>query len=397
MTFLEIQSAMLEDNRQVSRNQPRNNILDQIKRSAGSTPAKSRRNNLNLNSHHHHMLDSEDTRNDIESLRHNDTEDGFAGFGNTPHADLEAYSFMTGDFSLFQASSSRTKDDFSAPYEKGQNDKLFHHSARMAVNVDNTTKPSSYNDSGPVQRMFRILDTQRTVSTEETMESSQFHSIESRSCSYDENSREGDGCGEPTSLLDDTDGDDDEEYTITGIGEGTDEESFYDSDEYEDDETLLSVDESKGPLNGVESFLDELAEVEGVQDLGTLLYQVGSCNFHVDVQTADDDFTVNSDVFPDVSENQQQRGRSTTPQEKQENEPYPPTVSATSSFLEGTTDTIAHILHSMSITTDSILEIMGSQSTPSEQNETSKNSNNDATTPNNTQSSFLQSMFSCHG
>jgi hypothetical protein len=376
MTFLEIRSANLEESRQVpSRNAT--SILDQIKRSAGNTPAK-------------RLMPQNEDRN--VPLRPNDTDGGFAGFGITPHADLAAYSFTTGEFSLFPAASSHTKDESSMLFEN--NHKLgIYHAKNQTDDRGFLMEKGIVSDS-----MFHMMDAQRTVSTEETTAFSPMHqSVESRSS----DDRSWEACEEPTSLLDNTDGEeeDDEDYTTSGMIGGTDDES-YDSDEYDDDETFLSNDESKGPITGVESFLDELAEVEDVNDLGTLLYQVGTCHFAVNVQTADDEFSVDSDAFRAVPLERKEPSRFIAPPRKQsEREEQPAIVSASSSLLEGTTDTIAMILHNMSVTTDSMFEIINSQSMMSESKETmsDKNDSSEVPTPNNANLSFFQSMFGCQG
>jgi hypothetical protein len=376
MTFLEIRSANLEERRPApSRNA--STILDQIKQSAGNTPAQ--------------RWMSPDDRS--APLRPNDTDGGFAGFGVTPHVDLAACSFTTGDFSLFPASSSQTKDEISMLFENSHKIGMYHATSEAGNRgflMEKEAIPGSMN---------QMIDAQRTVSTEETTVFSPMHqSVESRST----DDRSWDGCEEPTSLIDNTDGEeeeDDEEYTMTGVIAGTDDES-YDSDEYDDDETFLSNEESKGPITGVESFLDELAEVEDVKDLGTLLFQVGTCHFAVNAQTADDDFSVDSDAFAAVPLERKDPSRFLAPpQQKFENEEHPPIVSASSILLEGTTDTIAMILHNMSVTTDSMFEIMNSQSLMSESRETlnDKNDSSEVPTPNNANLSFFQSLFSCQG
>ena len=372
MTFLEIRSLNLEEDRPASHRNA-SNILDQIKRSAGNTPAKRM------------MPPPMEDRSD--RLRHIDTEGGFAGFGVTPHADLAAYSFTTGDFSLFP-SSVQTKDEISLLFEK-------HHQKMddRGFLVDHGETPAS------------MLDTRRTVSTEETTIFSPMHlSVESRST--DDRSWV-DGCEEPLSLLDYTDGEEDdddydeEDYTTSGVIGGTDDES-YDSeyDDEDDDETLLTNEETKGPITGVESFLDELAEVEDVQDLGSLLYQVGSCNFAADLQTADEEFSVNSDAFPTVPLERIDPSRVLGQQHQEEIDPHPPIISSSSSLLEGTTDTLAMLIHNVSITTDSMFEIMNSHSMMSESKDGTvyeKKDNDEVSTPNNANLTFFQSMFGCQG
>lgn len=291
----------------------------------------------------------------------------------------------------------------------------------------------------------------------------------------DEEEREGEGeFGEPISLLDvednddeygDEDDDDDQTYSDSytqAYTNNNDDGSYYDTDEYDDDDTFLTLDDEYDEyydehdktglhpdsmaVNSVESFLDELAEVEDVQDLGTLLYQVGSCNFQGIGNTArnkglvdnedDDEYTVTSDAFPNMKQDFDSipilhSNPTTQPtshqfwsptqfyrkkaaqisEDHRRQSPFKNTgdkknYNGGHGFIDGTTDTVAQILHSMSISTESMYSsILGASSsdqvktpppTTTESNSLPP-SKNTAATPNNANQSFFQSIFSCHG
>jgi hypothetical protein len=616
--FFEIQSAKLEaDDRAIEvavpppRNLSRRNsntiivgnshsVLDQIKRSAGNTPAfkASERRSVNTVNHHTQIYDYDDIPTnhgdedltslydayEIDLLRQNDTDKGFAGFGVTPFAtsskhsdfklesnfslktattaDESSYSLQnhTTEFTSFffdhdAIDDSNDMDNDHAPAESDKKSHVSTNSSRTMnyfTSMHNNTKmqeqqqpippPSSSvassstkrfspfkNIIGPAERMLRLLDGP-TVSQQQNQKKQptplihQQSEVESPSHedeqqqsqlwhrdndSNDEATDEDEEIpfGEPVSLLDVEDNDDDEDYGdeqegdddqtysdsytqayTNTIYDDDDDVSYYDTDDYDDDETLLTMDDdddgyydehdensSKLPpesmmVTGVESFLDELAEVEDVRDLGTLLYQVGSCNFQGIVHTTakkstgnnnnnnnnkdeyDDEYTVTSDAFPtmkqDISTIHTLHSNSTIQQQQQElpqphatpftlwpQKPHDPSTTKQSlprlpvdqrgsqsrtdktnhhhsgqRFMEGTTDTVAHILHSMSISTESLYDIMGTSSNLSQpsvassflKDPTEKMNSNMATTttaetPNNANQSFFQSIFSCHG
>lgn len=403
MTFLQLQNAKLEQsesmnwehssNEESSRNSSFN-ILDQIKRSAGSTPAKTR------------LAEKQQEFVDV-TIRNSDTGGGFASFNNNAGL-VEATSRSTSTedvptaFSLFQGSSSRTKDDGNCDeYGESWTSPPF-----VAANSMDQLKGKRLQQQqqqkqnvGPVERTFRRLDAQHTVSTSKeeisSKSASPLHSYSEGSQSSTDTSWEEDGDHHVVSgsLLDQTtDGEDDDDYTTILPSENEDEGI----DDSEDDESLLN--DTTIPITAVESFLDELAEVDNVHQLGNLLLQVGSCNFPeaankvVYMDQDDDDYTVDSDVFPAVGASQLQRGRSTSPRSL-------PTSNATtfSSLLEqdyGTVDaSFGQVFQTLSLTADSILEIMGSYSTVSNSNDEDQTT---TSTPNNANRSFFESMFGCH-
>lgn len=607
--FFEIQSAKLEaddrpidvaapPSRNLSRRHAKTNlvgntstsVLDQIKRSAGNTPAfkSSERRSINTVNHHMqiHEYDAQTKHGDdltslydayeIDLIRPNDTDNGYAGFGVTPFAtsapsdfklvsnyslktattaDESTYSLQnhTNEFTsfFFDHDAMDNRNDMENDLAAAESDKKSHVSTNSSRSMNyftsshNNTKqhiqkqgalppPSSVASSstkrfsplknviGPAERMLRLLDgptlpqqtelpTPPPIHQQSVTESgrhqddhhhqSQFWYRDNENAD-DTDDEEAGPFGEPVSLLDLEENDDDDTYCNLGEGEddytysdsytqaftnntnGDDDGSYYDSEDYDDDETLLTMDDeydeeyddhdengSKLPpeqmiVTGVESFLDELAEVEDVRDLGTLLYQVGSCNFpgitQMTANTAhnksnknsnddyDDEYTVTSDAFPSMKQdihmihsinsnptNEQQshepqhhptpftlrpqkpNDRSTLPQSSlspllPDHHPgshsrlNPPSRQR---FIEGTTDTVAQILHSMSISTESLYDILGSSSNLSQPSASSSlkhpvaNNTNGTTaaaataaaTPNNANQSFFQSIFSCHG
>ena len=624
--FFEIQSAKLEaDDRpiEVTAPPPRNlsrrhshtkivgnsnsgSVLDQIKRSAGNTPAfkSSERRSINTVNHHKkqmHEYETPNTKDDedlthgydgyeIDLLRQNDTDNGYAGFGVTPFAtshnsdfsklvsnyslktattaDESMYSLQnhTNEFTsfFFDQDTFDDRTDMDNDHTAVESDKKSHVSTNSSrsmnyfTSIHNHSKtnkqqplppPSSVASSstkrfspfknivGPAERMLRLLD--GPASTSQPQQPQQNPSIHQHEASVSESpvnhdghhqiqqwyrddantdeatdEEEEDGAfGEPVSLLDLEDNDDDygdeqednddqtysDSYTQANTNNGYDDadnESYYDSDDYDDDETLLTMDdeydeyyEENGSkrhpsdpraITGVESFLDELAEVEDVRDLGTLLYQVGSCNFQGIIQKStnqsqnngmasnnvdyDDEYTVTSDAFPSMKQDLHAmpmvHATQTLPQQQQQQQqqelleqphsvlfslwPQKPNaiISATTQspqlpvenqegsrsrhgikinhpsgqrFIEGTTDTVAQILHSMSISTESLYDIMGTSSNLSQPSATASSSsftqqqhpathshdNNSSTTndetPSNANQSFFQSIFSCHG
>jgi hypothetical protein len=417
MTFLQLQNVNLEQSESMnserlteSSRSSSFNILDQIKRSAGNTPAKKRLTQQEF----------------ADTVQNSNTDIGFAGFAtnltaSTSQSSSSENAHIQTDFPLFQTSSSRTagKDDSRQEEDlqldfrhDGRRDKSDNHWATLscqAANFNINEQHDSKNrqqqhrqhqqlhTTGPVERTFQVLDTRRSesASAEKTNKSSPLHSVGSRSSSSD-TSWDEDGDVMSASLLDNTDGEEEDH----GMMEEANDEGLYD-DDYDDDGSSGEDDESYSdgmgnPLNVVESFLDELSEVDGVQQLGTLLYQVGSCTFSggfSNMLTADDDdYTVSSDTMPETTTNgsggarTQRRGRSTSPRPM-----LLPAFSNGTNLFHNTADSVSHIIQSLSLQADSILEIVSSHSS-------SNNSNDDGeVTPNYSKRSFFESMFSCNG
>ena len=386
MAFLQLQNAKLEQsesmNSEHSMESTRSssyNILDQIKRSAGSTPAKNR-------------LVRQDFAVTIEK---SDTSKGCAGFTTNLTASTSQSSSdeIPTTFSLFQTSSSRTRDDsreeetqklnFHHDDHRDDYDDSWTHLPFGAVNsmdqIESKRRQHMQQQQQHVKRTFRLGNPSQIIaaSANETTIFSPLHSVGSQNST--DTSWEEDGDVASVSLLDNAD-DDEEDHTIFGE---TDDENLDDDDD--------SDDESNGvgsPINAVESFLDELADVDGVQKLGTLLFQVGSCTLpgsNVDVE--DDDFTATSGMFPRMGALQQkprgppQRGRSISPRSL-------PTVSNSFSLLDDPADSFSQIFQNLSLKADSLLEILGSHST---------NNDDGATTSSSSQRSFFDAMFSCNG
>lgn len=417
MNFLQLQNADFDPSEsmncerviETSLSSSSFNILDQIKRSAGNTPAKKR-------------LVQKDF---VDTVQSSNMDTGFAGFINNMTASTLLSSSsedLQTKFSLFQTSSSRTTKDDSRQEDVIKSN--FDHDGHRDDSDDEWTSrrldqangnngmldPSTIRQHhrhqqpqqqqhkmAPVERTFRVMDTQCTESTsaEETNKSSSspLHSVTSQSSSTD-TSWDEDGDVLSASLLDNTDGEDDDQAMM--MGEGDDEDLYDDDDDEDGSSDDGSYSDGMGEaVTAVESFLDDLSVVgENVQQFGTLLYQVGSCTFtggNMMNAAEDDDFTVGSDTFPETMGGEayvvRQRGRSTAPRPI-----LLPTLSDSHDLLNDAADSFSQIFQNLSMQADSILEIVSSHSS-------TNNSNDDegaAGTPNYFKRSFFQSMFNCN-
>jgi hypothetical protein len=160
----------------------------------------------------------------------------------------------------------------------------------------------------------------------------------------------------------------------------TDDED--DNDDEDDDEFEYDTDDAfsdiNSPMNAVEGFLDELAEVNGIQQLGGLILNIGSSCTSYDYY---DDISID----PVTGESQNVRGRSETPRTV-----GPPDIVSVASNVS---EQISRGLQNLSLAADSILEI-GTATYDSSQ----RAKDHPAGTPDNQQQSFFRSMFfSCGG
>jgi hypothetical protein len=288
-------------------------VLDQIKRSAGSTPGTKAKGKVDT----------------ALSIHHSDTENGFVGFSssltqslsaNTTSSSEEGFvATQMGDtfstdpaaFSLFTVNkqSSLSSDNTEDPRECRQDELEYHEEYEeefTETEEEFTTDWSAFQNTVLMNEekrksAFRSLDTRTSTSSESSSKLEADYA-----CSFPTNSWTDDGNQDvnSASLLDDEE-EEEEEYdndddgrTTPGI---TDNDEEYDSQDEEDD--YSTVDDGLGkPIAIVESFLDELAEVQDVKQLGSLLFQVGSCQF----SGADDPYEEDEEEYtlPDDEEEQ---------------------------------------------------------------------------------------------
>lgn len=431
MAFLRPQNAKLELTESINSDPPSLSpsapftILDQIKRSAGHTPAKKK---------------SRAPKGFPDTMRHSDNADGRFATGcrlsMSESISLDDVVQPLSNFSLFQASSSHTTKFDSSKLFANNGETNLRGSCGGDVYDDSWTRRPFVSASGsismdqreldcwpatapegPADRTLRVLDSHLHLATTEveTMQRhvvpSPLHALDSPSVSssssssssnntYDaswgeENSGDDHQVLRPSSMFDRTE----EEDGTTVLG-GTDDEGL-DSDDDEDDESLMH--DTSNPITAVESFLDELAEIDGMHQLGTLLLQVGSCTLTGDDGDDDDDeaddFTADADAISPSPQGRRRRRRGKKQQQQQQKRgrspPSPsrsfPVVSAAESLLDGAgsaADSLSQIFSSLSLQTDSLLEIMG--------NKTNDGEPPPPTTPDNSNRTFLQSLFSCH-
>lgn len=256
------------------------NILDQIKRSAGSTPAKS--HGLSAAAYNK----ASDFSHQMLFIENSATELGFVGFGTglteSTSASSTGDSYIRESFSLFQSSSINAKTDGNGVAQ----DRKDYVSESMNISNDLVEIKLPQRIAGLISRNILIDDMGSPVTASRENESLSPQSCDERnsigdSTFWEESNDRGD------SLFDNTDGEDEDEDTCTStIRE--------DDDDFDDDDDDCTYEESardgQNQLSAVESFLDELADVDDIDRLSKLLYRVGvgGCN-HPDANAILDD------------------------------------------------------------------------------------------------------------
>lgn len=351
MTIIELQNAALElepsASMESSTSRSSFNLLDTIKRSSVKSPLK-------------RMLPKGQDK-DLT---------GFATFADVTlsHSSSELSEKVAKSFSLIKISSDPAKldelngerqdeheiefhydnDEFESPWNQP-----FRAGDSMEMHEKNTHLQKQQVFIGAAERTFRVLDAATTDSTEEVTQTPS--SVTSWGDGAAENSR-------GHSLLDSIGSHAEETQP-----DETDGEEDFDYDDYDEDDRS-NFSDVHSPLNAVESFLDELADADGIQTIGGLILNLGSCN--AELTNSEDDFSVEC---PAVGESQRQRGRSTSPRTVGPPDSVPAAASNISETIYG----------GLQMAADAILEIKADMS-------------NTSTTPHNSNRSFFQSMFSCN-
>jgi hypothetical protein len=264
-------------------------ILDQIKRSAGHTPAKKIKKQSNLATSLRSgevaelsMLDSgyatSLTASTSGSLSTDDYSDG-----------------LTSAFALFQTSLSSHKeddDDDNNDGDKYGNRLPFGNTSSVDEHIQNCRPPERV-AGHHVTRTTRLMSSDQLNPHQPNETSTQLrsHQQPSPSGSTDSTCWEEDGGDRVSSLFDNhTDGEDDDTYATTASNrhEGNEtEDDGHGDEEEEDDDDESQFTEQGGPLDAVESFLDDLADVDDIHQLRKLLYQAGSCYFSGEMNVDD--------------------------------------------------------------------------------------------------------------
>jgi hypothetical protein len=232
----------------------------------------------------------------------------------------------------------------------------------MKIHKTNNHQKKQQVFMGAAERTFRVLDAVGTDLTEEVTRTPS--SISSWNDNEAENSR-------GYSLLDTvstqlagsmepSDGEGEEYFDYDGY------EDDDDDDEDDDDDDASNFSDFHGPINAVESFFEELAEVKGNQTFGGLVLNLSACN--AELTNSEDDFSVECPL----GASQRQRGRSTSPRPMGP----PDSIHATASTISET------ILEGLQMAADAILEINAD--------------NASVTTPQNSGYSFFKSLFNCN-
>jgi hypothetical protein len=231
--------------------------------------------------------------------------------------------------------------------------------------ITENQKGDQYGYLSTAERTFQILDAKDTGLTEAITQSPSSDGSVSTWSVTDNQERDQSLLSQSTRTRGKTDEED------------NDEDDDDDDDEYEYD-TDDAFSEINSQINAVEGFLDELAEVNGIHQLGGLLLNIGSSCTSYDYY---DDISID----PVTGESQNVRGRSETPRTV-----GPPDIVSVASNVS---EQISRGLHNLSLAADSILEIGTATYDSSQGANDNKNG-----TPENRQQSFFRSMFfSCGG